>query len=299
MAFDWYESDDATPAGTSYTLTTTAGTASAALELHAWLNKGSSVGDPETRYLRLYVEDGGVWKTSGLDTLDRREFEIRIVGSQNPDVVAEFVCPTTAWMPVGTRRTFQFPTIYPNCCIEIEVRVNPGLEGGQSSPVTFSIEAVTGTGEIPVSIPTDVSVDGTLDMGGERLTGLPLASVYDVTDAASVRWVMARPGKGFCQAAATSDVTLTGEQTVDAVALVEGDRVLLTNQATATENGKWVVSTGAWTRHPDCDDTMNMYPGARLWVAGGTANGRALWVQTAVISDYAADAQVWEKLAAL
>lgn len=191
MAFDWYKSDDATLAGTDLDLSTGAGTASAAVELHGWLNKGSSVGSPETRFLRVEVEDPdspGTWRSSGLDTLDRREFEYRVIGSQNPDGVPEFSVSTTAWRALGTRRTSDPFTWYPNCAIEFEFRVNPTIEGGASSPATYRIRAIQGTtGDVPVSIPTDVTVDGTLDMGGQRITDLPLVTVAtDATDAATV-----------------------------------------------------------------------------------------------------------------
>lgn len=212
MAFAWYESDDATPAGTAYTLSTSAGAPSSAIELHAWLNKGSSVGTAETRFLRVYVEDPsspGTYKTSGLDCLDRREFEVRIIGSQNPDVVPGFSVSTTAWTPIGTNRGFQFPAIYPNCCIEIEVRINPTTEGGSSSPATFYIKAVQGT--VPaglVSIPDDVTVDGVLDTGGERITGLPLFYVTtDAEDAASVGSVRGTPVKFPARLMADAEVT--------------------------------------------------------------------------------------------
>ncbi len=211
MAFAWYESDDSTPAGTAYTLSTSAGTASTAIELHAWLNKGSSVGTAETRFLRVYVEDPaspGTYKTSGLDCLDRREFEVRIVGSQNPDVVPGFVVSTTAWTPIGTDRGFQLPPIYPNCAIEIEVRINPTTEGGSSSPATFYIKAVQGnTPAGMVSIPNDVTVDGTLDMGTERITGLPIpTTASDGTDAVPVTYVRQLPYKSPCRLCADAEV---------------------------------------------------------------------------------------------
>jgi hypothetical protein len=212
MAFAWYEDDDSTPAGTSYTLTTTAGTASAAIELHAWLNKGSSVGTAETRFLRVYVEDPaspGTYKLSGLDALDRREFEVRIIGSQNPDLVPGFSVSTTAWTPIGTDRGFQFPAIYPNCCIEIEVRINPTNEGGYSTPATFYIKAVQGTTPAGfVSIPNDVTVDGALDMGGERITGLPLpTTTSDGTDAVTMTYVRGLPAKSPVRLCADAEVS--------------------------------------------------------------------------------------------
>ncbi len=43
---------------------------------------------------------------------------------------------------------------------------------------------------------------------------------------------------------------LTGAQTVDGVALVDGDTILLDQQTTTTEDGLWIVRAGAWERHP-------------------------------------------------
>jgi len=311
MGFDWYESDDTTLAGTSFAMSTSAGTPSAAIELHAWLNKGSSVGASETRYLRLYVEDSGVYKTSGLDVLDRREVEWRIIGSQNPDGVPEFSAPTTAWKPLGTRRSGQLPALYPNCCIELEFRHNPTAEGGQSTPVTFRVKAVQGTGDVPMSIPDDVSVDGNLDFGAYTLSNVVLSQAdamdaggYGITnlnrsgtktDAASVEVVLGRPLKRPVQAAATGDLTLSGEQTVDGVALVDGDRCLAHLQSTAADRGIYTVKAGAaWERYKDADDSYQVYAGCMVWVEGGSTNGRALWVQTGTFAS-----QVWESLVAL
>ena len=298
MGFDWYKSNDTDLADTSYTLSTAAGTPSAAIELHAWLNKGSSVGSSEVRYLRLYVEDSGVYKTSGLDVLDRREIECRIIGSQNPDGVVGFSAPTTAWKPIGTRRSFQLPAIYPNCCIELEFRHNPTAEGGQSTPVTFRVKAVQGTGDVPMSIPDDVSVDGDLPFGSHRITGLPhpLLST-DEYDAPTWGGVMMRPVKHPVRVVADSDVaTLSGEQTVDGVALTDGHRVLLTNQTTGTENGIWIVRTGAWERGQDANSTYNTYNGIMVWVRFGTYASQ-LWVMTTEMTDYTSDEQTWVMLA--
>jgi hypothetical protein len=50
---------------------------------------------------------------------------------------------------------------------------------------------------------------------------------------------------------ADSNITLTGEQVINGVSLVENDRVLLTAQSDASENGIWLVGSGvygAWSR---------------------------------------------------
>lgn len=53
------------------------------------------------------------------------------------------------------------------------------------------------------------------------------------------------------RATSTAPLALAGEQTVDGIALEDGDRVLLIAQTDATENGIWVVAAGGWTRADD------------------------------------------------
>lgn len=49
------------------------------------------------------------------------------------------------------------------------------------------------------------------------------------------------------------NITLSGLQTLQAVSLVAGDVVLITGQVDGTQNGPYVVASGAWSRHPDHD----------------------------------------------
>jgi len=82
------------------------------------------------------------------------------------------------------------------------------------------------------------------------------------------------------QAASTADVSLprTGTATVDGVALVEGDRVLLKDQATGSENGVYLVHVGPnWERDPNLSVTANYFTGQRFYVQAGTANADTFW----------------------
>ena len=59
--------------------------------------------------------------------------------------------------------------------------------------------------------------------------------------------------KQSVRVATTANIALAGLQTIDAVALVAGDRVLVKNQALAKDNGIYVVSNGVWVRSTDAD----------------------------------------------
>src|SRR5882762_3996456 len=81
--------------------------------------------------------------------------------------------------------------------------------------------------------------------------------------------------KAPCRAATTGAITLSAEQTVDAVALITGDRCLVKNQADQTTNGIYLVSTGAWTREPDFDGTRDVVLGTFVFITSGAVNGGA------------------------
>jgi hypothetical protein len=78
--------------------------------------------------------------------------------------------------------------------------------------------------------------------------------------------------KAPVRAATTANISLTAEQTIDGVAVVDGDRVLVKDQSTASQNGIYIVSTGSWTRAEDFDGNRDVVTGTALQVLNGTAN---------------------------
>jgi hypothetical protein len=72
------------------------------------------------------------------------------------------------------------------------------------------------------------------------------------------------------RAATTAAITLSGEQTVDGVAVAEGDRVLVKNQASSVDNGIYDVSSGGWTRSLDFDGSNDVVDGTLVVVTDGT-----------------------------
>lgn len=77
--------------------------------------------------------------------------------------------------------------------------------------------------------------------------------------------------KAPVKAVSTANLTLSGEQTVNGVACVDGDRVLVKDQSTASQNGIYVVSTGDWTRAADFDGANDVRKGTLVVSNTGTS----------------------------
>ena len=99
------------------------------------------------------------------------------------------------------------------------------------------------------------------------------------------RFAGASPAKGIknpCRTATTANITLSGEQTVDGIAVVADDRVLVKNQTDQTENGVYTASTGSWARAKDFDGNNDIVQGTLVLVSAGTvAAGQLYQVTTA------------------
>jgi len=84
-----------------------------------------------------------------------------------------------------------------------------------------------------------------------------IKTVYDnlaaINTAASILFL-----KGPTVASTTANITLSGEQTIDSVAVVTGDRVLVRSQTDNTENGIYRANSGAWTRTTDFDESSEV-----------------------------------------
>jgi len=121
---------------------------------------------------------------------------------------------------------------------------------------------------------------GTVDVSSKRITGL--ATPTQATDAATKGYVDASSQgldiKSSVRAATTTDITLSGTQTVDGVVLVAGNRVLVKNQTNASQNGIYVVSASTWTRAIDAEANGELTAGSFTFVEEGTYNSDSGWV---------------------
>lgn len=136
--------------------------------------------------------------------------------------------------------------------------------------------------------------------GGSEVLGLP-ATPSDDTAATSKAYVDAVAAglswKEAVVAATTTNITLSGPQTLDGVAVVAGDRVLVKDQTDDTQNGIYIVAAGAWARSPDMDSTtpINEVNGAAVFVEQGTTQAATGWTQIDNVTTIGTDPIQWSQ----
>lgn len=112
-----------------------------------------------------------------------------------------------------------------------------------------------------------------VSLNSQKITSLaePTAS----SDAATKNYVdtvaQGIDAKASVKAASTANLTLSGTQTVDGIALIAGDRILVKNQSTAAENGIYVVGASTWSRSDDANVWAELIS-AYVFVEQGTVN---------------------------
>jgi hypothetical protein len=125
-----------------------------------------------------------------------------------------------------------------------------------------------------------------LDLQSQKITSLSDPS--SATDAANKQYVdnllLGLRWKAPVKAATTATGTLAtayeNGDTVDGVTLATGDRILLKNQSTQSENGIYTVNaSGAPTRATDADSTVELN-GAAVYITTGTTNADTAYTQT-------------------
>jgi phage-related tail fiber protein len=84
-------------------------------------------------------------------------------------------------------------------------------------------------------------------------------------------------GKQSVRVATTENIVLNGAQQIDGVAVLSGQRVLVTAQTLAKDNGIYLAANGAWVRAIDANTSAKVTPGLTVMVEEGTANGDSLW----------------------
>lgn len=103
-----------------------------------------------------------------------------------------------------------------------------------------------------------VAWTGAQNANSQRLTNL--GAPVSPNDGARLQDIISMPWKEKCVAATTANVNLAtvGLSAQDGVTISNGDRVLVWKQTTASENGIYIASSGAWMRSADADSAAEL-----------------------------------------
>lgn len=125
---------------------------------------------------------------------------------------------------------------------------------------------------------------GEQSMGSNKLTNL--AAPTNDNDAARLVDVQAAQAgqlpKAPVDVVSTSNITLSGEQTIDGV-LTSASRVLVAGQTNTDENGIYVSAAGAWSRASDHNGNLDgeVAKGNTTLVLSGTDNANVIYIMNA------------------
>jgi hypothetical protein len=223
----------------------------------------------------LYVYDGGQWVQQNTGSGGSSTFTVTgdVTGTLDggTDVLTLATIPDVAGSYGSSSQTLQLtvdgkgritqigqPLIYMN-----ETQINPGsllARNADNETITGDWTfSGTASGQTP-TVDANFATKGYVDA---------VAGGLDPKDA--------------CYVASTANIaSLSGLLTIDGVTLNVGDRVLVKNQSTASQNGIYVAASGAWTRASDFDGSPSteVSSGAYTFISHGTANAATGWVLT-------------------
>ncbi len=127
-----------------------------------------------------------------------------------------------------------------------------------------------------------INVSSDFDINSQKL--INVATPTSANDAANKAYVDSIAQgidiRASVRVATTANITLSGTQTIDGVAVIAGDRVLVKAQTAGADNGIYVVAAGAWARATDADANAEVTAGMFTFVEEGTANADTGWVLT-------------------
>ena len=109
----------------------------------------------------------------------------------------------------------------------------------------------------------------------------PSLTAYTTTLVAAVKGASTNKDSVRCAStgAGTFSTAFAAGVALDGITLVTGDRILIKNQAAASQNGIYIVTSGAPTRATDADSWAELV-GATVAVRSGTANAKLTYICT-------------------
>lgn len=163
---------------------------------------------------------------------------------------------------------------------------------GLTSSIKLTLDTLAGSDySTKISANGSIGMSGNLSLGGNRVTNVAMptspndAATKDYVDS----FVQGMHWAGSVRLATTQNISLTGIQTIDGVALQVNDRVLVKNQTNAIENGIYLASSGDWSRANDYNSEVEINNSA-VFVLQGSTQAKTTWVQTSTVTDLGASA---------
>lgn len=164
---------------------------------------------------------------------------------------------------------------------------------GGATP-TISIDAATTSAAGSMSAADKTKLDGATsnatastlverDSNGQAKFGNPTDTAHVATKSYVDSFVQGLDTKASVRLSTTgSNITLSNSTTtLDGVTIADGDRILVKDQTSGSENGIYVASTsGSWSRSQDADGNSEVTPGMFVFVEEGTNNGDNGYVLT-------------------
>ena len=158
----------------------------------------------------------------------------------------------------------------------ISIDVTGVTAGTYGSSLVVPVIAVNAQGQITSATNTTINAvtltTGTISTTPSNSTDIANKSYVDTV-------AQGLDTKASVVAGTTANITLSGAQTIDGVAVVATDRVLVKNQTAPADNGIYIASATAWSRAPDMN-TWVQVPGAYVFIEGGTTLADTGWVCT-------------------
>lgn len=211
----------------------------------------------------------------------------------NDGAVGLMVYNGTAWESVGSidglSGTAPIQVSVANGVATISIDAADSDSSGSMSSAHYNlVQGATDANTASTLVKRDSS--GNFTAGTISATSVSISgSVTNANDAATKAYVDGVASgldvKASVRAATTANIDLSSAlengDTLDGVTLATGNRVLVKNQSTASQNGIYVVqASGAAVRADDADSSAEVTPGLFTFVEEGTANGNTGWVLT-------------------